>query len=555
MFLLDKMRQQKLLSLSLLIFTLSVGIVIGTLTNTGVWAARAQNSTAPDATPLVIPPAVMLTNDLAKLAKRLEPSVVNISTDYTQKPAATSRNRRQAPDQDENNDDEGAMELFRRFFPNGPNGPNGGDQQEPNLPRRAFKREATGSGFIVDRNGYIITNNHVVDKADHIKVKLPHDQTEYRAKLIGIDVETDLAVIKIDAGHPLVPIKIGNSEAVQVGDSAIAIGSPFGLEATVTSGIVSATAREVAGSQQFQRFIQTDAAINPGNSGGPLLNINGEVIGINTAIATQSGGYQGIGFALPINTAVQVYNSVIRSGKMTRGSIGIQFTKYEKNGELLKALGLKEGVLVERVTPGGPSDKAGMKSEDVIVAFNGKPVKDGDDLVGRVSEAPVGSNATATVDRGGKRMDLKLVIADREEQMAAIDDPRYPKKHDGGEEATKAESQQQAKFGVSIRAMNDTEKENAALQDQKGVVVTQVQEGSFAEDIGLHDKDIVVSINRQPVSSVDDVRRIQGTLKVGDAVAFRVMRPNPLAARGQARSGGSAPYAGFYVSGTLPANQ
>ena len=554
MFFLDKIRQQKLLSLTLLIFTLSVGIVIGTLANTGVFAARAQNITAPDATPLVIPPAVSQPNELSKLAKRLEPSVVNISTDYIPKQTSAGRNdRRPAPDQDEG-DDEGAMDLFRRFFPNGPGGGGGG---QPGMPQRAHKREATGSGFIVDKNGYILTNNHVVDKADHIKVKLPHDQTEYRAKLIGVDVETDVAVIKIEAGHALIPIKIGNSDAVQVGDPAVAIGSPFGLEATVTSGIVSATAREVAGSQQFQRFIQTDAAINPGNSGGPLLNINGEVIGINTAIATQSGGYQGIGFALPINTAVNVYNSIIRSGKMTRGSIGIQFTKYEKNGELLKALGLKEGVLVEKVTAGGPSDKAGMQSEDVIVAFNGKPVRDGDDLVGRVSQTPVGANATVTVDRGGKRIDLKLVIADREAQMLALDDSRYPKKNNE-EEVTKVESQQQAKFGIKIRALNEAEKDSEALRDKKGIVVAQVIEGSFAEDIGLQEKDVVVSINRQPVGSIEDVSRIQATLKVGDAVAFRVMRPNPNAGRGQSRSAApssSSPYVAFYVSGTLPASQ
>jgi len=531
MFFLDKMRQQKLLSLSLLIFTLSVGIVIGTLANTGVFAARAQNSAAPDATPLVIPAAVVQPNELSKLAKRLEPSVVNISTDYMPKAAVAGRNKgKPAPDQDED-DEEGAMDLFRKFFPNGP----GGNGETPrNLPPRAYRREATGSGFIVDKNGYIITNNHVVEKADHIKVKLPHDQSEYRAKLIGVDVETDLAVIKIDAGHPLVPIKIGNSEAVQVGDGAVAIGSPFGLEATVTSGIVSATGREVAGSKQFQRFIQTDAAINPGNSGGPLLNINGEVIGINTAIATQSGGYQGIGFALPINTAVNVYNSIIRTGKMTRGSIGIQFTKYEKNGELLKALGLKEGVLVEKVNPDGPSDKAGMKPEDVIVAFNGKPVKDGDDLVGRVSESPIGSQASVTVDRGGKRMDLKLTIGDRDQQLAALDPTRQLK--EPGEETSKAEAQQQAKFGITIRALSEAEKESEALQDKKGVVITQVMEGSFAEDIGLQEKDVVVSINRQPVGTIEDVRRIQGSLKVGDAVAFRVMRPNPGAGRAQSRS-------------------
>ncbi|HYZ84695.1 MAG TPA: trypsin-like peptidase domain-containing protein, partial [Bryobacteraceae bacterium] len=408
----DKVKQQKLLSLTLLIFTLSVGIVIGTVANTGVFAAKAQNA-APDAKPLVIPPAKPSTNEVAKLAKLLEPSVVHISTDYMPKQAQSSRNKRQAPGDEE---DEDAMDLFRRFFPNG-----GG---LPGTPPRAFKREATGSGFVVDSNGYIITNNHVVEKADHIKVKLPHDPTEYRARLIGTDPETDLAIIKIDPPRPLSPIKIGNSEAVQVGDTVVAIGSPFGLEATVTLGIVSATGRDISGAQQFQRFIQTDAAINPGNSGGPLINMNGELIGINTAIATQSGGYQGIGFALPVNTAVNVYNSIIKSGKVARGSIGIQFNnqfaRIERSSALLKALGLKGGVLVESVNPGGPAEKAGIKGEDVIVAFNGEPIRDGDDLVNRVSQAPIGSTQKLTVDRGGKKMDFNVTIGDREKQLAAL---------------------------------------------------------------------------------------------------------------------------------------
>ena len=193
------------------------------------------------------------------------------------------------------------------------------DSSAIGLRRERFRRARSSGrhriGFIVDKNGYILTNNHVIEKADAIKVKIPNDQDEYRAKLIGYDLETDLAVIKIDTKKPLTPARVGNSDAVQVGDWAIAIGSPFGLEATVTAGIVSATGRDIEGAQQFQRFIQTDAAINPGNSGGPLLNISGEVIGINTAIATQSGGYQGVGFALPVNTAAAVYNSIIRSGK------------------------------------------------------------------------------------------------------------------------------------------------------------------------------------------------------------------------------------------------
>ena len=180
---------------------------------------------------------------------------------------------------------------------------------------RAFRQEQSGTGFIVDKNGYIITNHHVIAKVDHIKVKLHTDDTEYRARVVGIDPETDLAVIKIDPKQPLTPVSIGNSDSVQVGDWAVAIGSPFGLEASVTAGIVSALGRDIGGALQLQRFIQTDAAINPGNSGGPLLNIQGQVIGVNTMIATQSGGYQGIGFALPINMVARVYNDIIRPAK------------------------------------------------------------------------------------------------------------------------------------------------------------------------------------------------------------------------------------------------
>ena len=539
---LDKIRQQKLLTISLLLFTLSIGILIGTLVTTGVNAAKAQVS-APDATPITIPAAVKAPNNqFVQLAKRMEGSVVNISTEYT--PKAGSARKRGQPVPDEEDDDEGA-DLFRRFFGN--RGPEGG------IPPRAFKRSATGSGFIVDRNGYILTNNHVIEKADSIKVKIPNDQEEYRAKLIGYDLETDLAVIKIDTKKPLTPAHVGNSEAVQVGDWAIAIGSPFGLEATVTAGIVSATGRDIEGAQQFQRFIQTDAAINPGNSGGPLLNINGEVIGINTAIATQSGGYQGVGFALPVNTAAAVYNSIIRSGKMSRGSIGIQFNKYNNRPELMKGLGLKGGVIVEKVTPGGPADKGGMQAEDVIVAFNGNPVKDGDDLVNRVSTTPIGSEATVTVDRAGKKLDLKLTIADREEQLIAAEDPRF-NKHDEPESNGSKNDVKSARFGISLRPVNETEKQGAELGTRGGVVVTQVQENSFAEEIGLQERDIIVSINRQPVASADDVRALQTKLRAGDAVAFRVLRPLPATNRG-GRSGSapSAQYLGQYLAGTLPA--
>src|ERR1700730_8912123 len=346
------MRQQKLLSLSLLLVTLSIGIVIGTLFNTGVHAAKGQ-AVASDATPLVVPNVVQLGNEFTKLAKKLEPSVVYITADFTPKTADNPHNREQPQEPGNNNDD--GMDLFRRFFKNGP--------LSSDVPPRAFKEEQSGAGFIVDKNGYIITNNHVVSKVDHIKVRLhTDDTTEYRARVVGFDPETDLAVLKIDPKSQLTPVTIGNSDAVQVGDWAVAIGSPFGLEASVTAGIVSALGRNI-GALQLQRFIQTDAAINPGNSGGPLMNLRGEVIGVNTMIATQSGGYQGIGFALPINMVARVYNDIIKTGRVTRGSIGIEWKKGNDNPELFKALGTDSGVLVNRVQKGGPADKAGLKSD------------------------------------------------------------------------------------------------------------------------------------------------------------------------------------------------
>jgi len=529
---LDKARQQKFLPTSLLLFTLSIGILIGTLVNTGVRAEKGQ-SAAPDASPLVIPSPTKMANDFTKLAKLLEPSVVYITTDYAPKPETSARKRR--PQMEEDEDDDG--DLLRRFF--------GAPRQGMPNPR-AFRREASGSGVIVDKNGYILTNHHVVDGADHIRVKMHGDSKEYRAKLIGSDVETDIAVIKIDAGRQLVAAKVGNSDGVQVGDWAVAIGSPFGFEATVTAGIVSALGRDVSGAQQFQRFIQTDAAINPGNSGGPLLNITGEVIGINTAIATQNGGYQGIGFALPVNQAARVYNQIIKTGKVTRGSIGVQWQKYDKQDQVMKAMGAANGVLIETVTPGGPAEKAGLRRDDIIVALGGKPVKDGDDLVGRVSEMPVGTETSVTVDRGGKKMDMKLTIADREEVFK--EDPRFARNRRPDAGPAVPEEAKTAKFGISIRDLAEAEKEGLPSDSKQGVFVSRVEEDSFADEIGLMERDIIVSINRQPVSSFEDVKRIQGGLKGGDGVAFRVYRPVGVALRGNAR----AQYQSLIVAGTLP---
>ena len=515
----DKLRTQKLLSFTLILFTLAIGIVIGTLVNTGAKAAK-DNTAAPGATPLVIPNPVQLQNSFAAIAKQVEPSVVNISTTYLPKAPAQTRNRRRAaPQQPDNGDeedqgdqgDQGNMEdFFQRFFSN----PFGGNM--PQIPQH--RTNALGSGVVVDKAGYILTNDHVVDKADRIQVKFMGDTIEYDAKVVGVDAATDLAVIRVEGKTNLAPARIGNSDAVQVGDWAMAIGSPFGFQATVTLGIISAKERDVDPLQQFQHFLQTDAAINPGNSGGPLLNINGEVVGINTAIASRSGGYQGIGFALPINEAVKVYNDIIKNGKVVRGSIGIGFTQSDtpKAEALLKANGATEGVFIEQVPAGGPADKAGIKEGDIILAVNGKPIRNGGELVERVTGTPIGSSLTVTVLRERKRMDFHVVVAD----LAKV----FPDRFGNGkeEEAGPAEGTQ-ALFGIAIENLTDARRENMGIK-QPGVLVGSVEQNSFAEDIDMRKGDVIVEINRQPVHSIDDVKRIQSTLKPGDAVAFRVMR-------------------------------
>jgi serine protease Do len=543
----EKMRQQKLMSMALMLFTLSVGILIGTLINTQVNAARDQNA-APDATPLTVPRLSALGNDFTALAKKLEPSVVNITVDEA--PPEKSAVRGQAPD--DNSDD--VPDFFKRFF--GPDG-SGGGQDVPDSP----KRQASGSGFIVDKNGYIITNNHVVENATKIRVRLHGDPGDYRGRLIGTDYETDLAVIKIDAGRPLQPVTIANSDSVQVGDWAVAIGSPFGLEATVTAGIVSAIGRSPAllGARTFQHFIQTDAAINPGNSGGPLLNIRGEVIGVNTMIATSGRGSEGVGFALPVNMVARAYNDIIRTGRVTRGSIGVSLDRSAEPEVTLKALGVDHGAIVESVTKGGPADKGGVRAGDIIVGVNGTVVKDGDDLISHVADTPVGGTAALSVDRDGKQLTLKVTVADRAEL--------YKDRPDivgGGKPletiTSKIETPTEVKFGFRPRPL--TEQERDSVDTRHGVMVTLVEQDSFAEEIGIQTGDVIDSINRQPVNSLEDIRTVQAKLKPGDPVAFHVLKgvtPPPAATSRQGRGTRTTVTReaveepqGLYLSGILP---
>jgi serine protease Do len=536
----DKLRNQKLLSFTLILFTLSIGIVIGTLINSGA-AAKDGPTVAPGATPLVIPNPVELSNTFSQIAKQVEPSVVNISTTYM--PKTTTRNRsnngnrrfQQAPpdEEDQGGSGGGMDEFLYRFFGN----PGGGGGTPEMGSRKSY---ALGSGVVVDKAGYILTNNHVVDKADRIQVKFTNDSTQYEAKVIGVDVPTDLAVIRVEGKTNLVPARIGNSDAVQVGDWAVAIGSPFGFDETVTAGIISAKERDVDPSMQYQHFLQTDAAINPGNSGGPLLNIRGEVVGINTAIASRSGGYQGIGFALPINTAAAVYNEIIKTGKVTRGSIGITFSADpDQNRNLLKAYGnANEGVFVQTVAPGGPAEKAGIKEGDIITGINGKTVRDGNELVGIVSTTPVGSTAKLTVLRNGRHENLNVTIGN----LAQIFPDRFGSAAE--QEAVKPEGTS-VSFGISIVNPTQSWRDANGLK-AAGVQVTEVEPSSFADDVGLRNGDIITEITRTPVRSTDDVKAVQKTLKPGDAVAFHVLRRS-----GQNRGDWQA----SFLAGTLPATK
>ncbi|MBI1354707.1 MAG: Do family serine endopeptidase [Acidobacteria bacterium] len=502
----------KLLPSGLIIFTLAIGILIGTIISDGVGAADDEKAlAAPDATPLVIPPAEPVQSQFADIAAAVRPAVVNIHVEtYARKTSASGAPKGGSKGEG----DDGMEDFFRRFFgmPNAPEGFNSPQQRRP----------GEGSGFIVDGKGYIITNKHVVEDADRIQVLFDGDDEAVDAKLIGLDDETDLAVIKIEPSRKLPVARMGNSDGVRVGDWAVAIGSPFGFRETVTAGIISAKGREVQSAaarfnRPFQKFFQTDAAINPGNSGGPLVNTRGEVIGINTAIVSRSGAYEGLGFALPANIAVQVYNQVIRYGRVARGSIGITFNN-DQDPALLRTYGAEDGgVFVGAVKEGGPADLAGIEQEDVIVSIDGKAIKDGDHLIEIVAATPVGEPVPVIIIRGGKRQTLQVTIADRAELFRS-ELGLAPMEEESEESESKVD------LGISVGNMTDASREQLEYDGDPGLLVTEVQPGSFADDLGIQVNDIIVAVNRQPVETVEDLRDLRNDLTPGDDLAFKVMR-------------------------------
>ena len=522
---LHMIKERRAASTLAILFTLALGILIGTLVSRGVRAAQKQTR-ASDAQELELPAPVQLSNIFTKITKEISPAVVNINTESTVRPQGQMRQRGPRMQPGPGGSGDNFEDFFQKFFDQF--GQQGGAPQE-------FKQKSLGSGVLVDKNGYILTNDHVISKADKIKVKILDDPKLYDAKVIGFDKDTDLAVIKVDVGHSLPYAKLGNSDGLQVGDWVLAVGSPFGLDETVTAGIVSAKGRDLGGSQ-FQRFVQTDAAINPGNSGGPLVNMAGEVIGINTAIATETGSYAGVGFALPSKVAVGVYNQLVKNGKVTRGSIGVTFQadQNQQGSVLLRSFGADHGVVITGVQNDGPAAKAGIKQGDVIVSINGSPVKDGDDLVARVAATPVGDSVSVRYIRDRKEQEAKITIGDRNKVFADL----LGENEDEGQQEKEGT---EAKFGITIQNITPESASRLGLSnDVKGILVTGVDNDSFAEEIGVQRGDVITQINQQPVLKVDDVLKIQRSLKPKSDVVFMIQRNQ----RGQSMT--------LYLAGTLP---
>ena len=350
-------------------------------------------------------------------------------------------------------------------------------------PPKGFEQRGVGSGFVMSREGYILTNNHVVDDADQIKVKLANGK-EYDGIAVGRDPKTDLALIKIQASTDLQPLNLGNSNELKVGSWVVAIGSPFGLEQTVTAGIVSVKGR-VIGSGPYDDFIQTDASINPGNSGGPLINMKGEVVGINTAILASG---QGIGFAIPINMAKEIALQLQEKGRVTRGWLGVSI--QEVTPELAKSFNLKEnkGALVSQVFSGSPAEKAGIEQGDIIVEFDGKEISDSKDLPRIVALTPVGKAVTVKVLRDGELMDRQVKLGEMEEK---------------GVEVSKA-SPLHKSLGITVQNLTPEIAKGLGLKRETGVVVTGVEPGSPAADAGIQTGDVIQEVNRKPVRNVED---------------------------------------------------
>jgi serine protease Do len=532
------MNTKRLIYLTLIVATLSIGVIIGTIVSGGVKATSEQQKPPI----LAIPDPVSMSNSFSKIAEQLEPAVVNIHVVIAPKEPVAPPRRSQAPGG-------GGGGGGRRPGGGGGNGAAplpGGDPNDPNsaigqLYGRLFgdaapqddpePMEATGTGFIVDKAGYILTNHHVIENATKITVKLS-DKSEYPARLIGSDSYTDLAVIKIDAGKDLTVGKFGNSDAVKTGDWVIAVGSPFGFDHTVTSGIISAKGRsadELTGGAssgkggQFQSFLQTDAAINPGNSGGPLVNMVGEIIGINTAIVSETNSFAGLGFALPSNIAIKVYNQLAQTGKVTRGSIGIT---YGDDPDVLRAFGVNEGVIVKDILVGKPAAQAGVHVGDVITSIDGQRITNGAMLLDIIASSTVDRSVQVKILRGGKEQTIPVMIGDREKVIYDVDTASATAPLD----AVVPASPPDRVLGIVVQVAPQKVVKQFGLS---GVAISSVQKGSVGADIFDNAPvespyvidSVVVDARVTEIRTQADFDRAVAGLKRGAKFAFGVHVP------------------------------
>ena len=424
--------------------------------------------------------------DFVVLAKKLKPLVVNISTTQVSEGRGSHEFSSPFGDEDPFND------FWRRFF----GGP---------APRGPQRQRSLGSGFIIDGDGSILTNNHVVENAQKIVVKLAADDREFEAKVIGRDAKTDIAVIKINAKTNLPAATLGDSDRLEVGEWVVAIGNPFGLDSTVTSGIVSAKGRHI-GQGPYDNFIQTDASINPGNSGGPLINLRGEVIGINTAIFSRTGGNMGIGFAIPINLVKEVLPQLRGKGKVTRGFLGVLIQKVTP--EIAESLGMDKGngALVANVTKDGPADKAGVKVGDVIIEFDGKEVKDSSDLPIIVARTSVDRRARMKVLRDKKEITLTVSVGELKDEEVVASAP------------------EKGELGLTVQRLTPQMAESLGLDKPEGVVVTAIEPGSAADEAGIRRGDVIVEVDRKLIRNLDEYKKAVAAIRKGRGVLFLVRR-------------------------------
>jgi serine protease Do len=439
-------------------------------------SAEAQSASA-------LPGPDSLSAAFERVAKLVEPAVVNISTEQVIRTSGFS--------QDPFGGMFGDNSPFGRMF---------------NMPKD-LKQKSLGSGFIVDSHGYIVTNNHVVKNATKIKVKL-QDGRLLDGTVVGNDPQTDLAVIKVNASD-LPTLRLANTDQVKVGEWVLAFGSPFGLEQTMTAGIISAKGR-VIGAGNYDNFLQTDAAINPGNSGGPLVNVAGEVVGINTMILSDGGGFQGVGLAIPATMADNVYHQLVKSGKVTRGWLGVNIQNMTP--ELARGFDLKkeEGVLIAQVEPDSPASKAGLRSGDIVLEYNGKEIKSPEDLSIAVADTKVGSSAKLKVMRDGKTLTLDASVGSRPAEQAEASKPGGNSEH--------------AKLGITVENVDADVARQLKLSSASGVVVTEVQPGSPAEEANVQTGDVIREINHKPVKNAADLQTEMRNLKKGSTVLLTVIR-------------------------------